>query len=127
MYMKRGNDSYERVGDFLDSHTGTVHDVAWAPMAGRSFHWVASASKDGTIRIWKVKILNVFTSEIYDTPEIELSSKMDLHSQVWRVKWNILGTCLSSSQDDGTVNVWKRDIKKKDRFVSIAEIEPKQQ
>ncbi len=27
--------------------------------------------------------------------------------QVWRVEWNITGTILASSGDDGTVRLWK--------------------
>ena len=29
--------------------------------------------------------------------------------EVWRLSWNLLGTCLASSGDDGTVRIWKRN------------------
>jgi nucleoporin SEH1 len=30
--------------------------------------------------------------------------------QVWRVEWNITGTVLASSGDDGVVRMWKADV-----------------
>ena len=33
-----------------------VHDVAWAPNLGRSFHQIASASQDKVIRVWRVNV-----------------------------------------------------------------------
>jgi nucleoporin SEH1 len=33
-----------------------VHDVAWAPNLGRSFHQIASASQDRIIRVWRVTV-----------------------------------------------------------------------
>jgi hypothetical protein len=28
--------------------------------------------------------------------------------QVWRVEWNVMGTLLASSGDDGVVKLWKK-------------------
>lgn len=40
--------------------------------------------------------------------EIKTVAQFDDHlSQVWRVSWNITGTILASSGDDGTVRMWK--------------------
>jgi WD40 repeat protein len=39
--------------------------------------------------------------------------KTEAHSgEVWRLSWNLLGTCLASSGDDGTVRIWKRNLTK---------------
>ena len=34
---------------------------------------------------------------------------MDHQSEVWRVQWNITGTILASSGDDGTVRLYQSD------------------
>lgn len=40
--------------------------------------------------------------------EVQLVAQFDNHnSQVWRVSWNITGTVLASSGDDGCVRLWK--------------------
>lgn len=40
--------------------------------------------------------------------EVQLMSKFSDHScTVWRVSWNLTGTILSSSGDDGCVRMWK--------------------
>jgi len=38
----------------LTGHKEVIHDVAWAPSVGRSYHLLASASKDRTLSIWKL-------------------------------------------------------------------------
>ena len=35
-------------------HKQVIHDVAWAPSVGRSYHLLASASKDRALSIWKL-------------------------------------------------------------------------
>ena len=36
--------------------------------------------------------------------------QMDHHAEVWRVEWNITGTILASSGDDGNVRFWKASL-----------------
>ena len=46
--------------------------------------------------------------------EIHIVAQFDNHnSQVWRVSWNITGTVLASSGDDGCVRLWKGEISMK--------------
>lgn len=33
----------------------SVISVAWAPSCGRSYHLIATGSRDGHVRIWRVK------------------------------------------------------------------------
>ena len=33
----------------------------------------------------------------------------DHEAEVWRVQWNVTGTTLGSSGDDGTVKIWKQN------------------
>lgn len=90
----------------LQGHTDAIHDVCWAPNMGRSYHLVATASKDRTVRVWKAKM-----QEGHLTCEVEEIAMMHHHdSEVWRVEWNITGTMLASSGDDGTVRMWKSDF-----------------
>ncbi|XP_025786967.1 nucleoporin SEH1 [Puma concolor] len=88
--------------------TDPVHDIAFAPNLGRSFHILAIATKD--VRIFTLKpVRKELTSSGGPTKfEIHIVAQFDNHnSQVWRVSWNITGTVLASSGDDGCVRLWK--------------------
>ncbi|XP_047647424.1 centrosomal protein of 192 kDa [Phacochoerus africanus] len=88
--------------------TDPVHDIAFAPNLGRSFHILAIATKD--VRIFTLKpVRKELTSSGGPTKfEIQVVAQFDNHnSQVWRVSWNITGTVLASSGDDGCVRLWK--------------------
>ena len=75
----------------LEGHEGLVRDVAWAPMSGRTYELVATACKDGHVRIYRLQEDNV--KLIADLP--------DHGAEVWKVSWNVTGTILSSAGDDG--------------------------
>jgi len=54
-------------------HKQMVNDVAWAPLAGRSFHFIASCSKDRTVVIWRVVLKDImrgFDGVLLEQPEI---------------------------------------------------------
>jgi len=50
------NERFERwqVVHNLVGHTAAVHSIAWAPDTGRSYHLLASASSDSSVRIWGI-------------------------------------------------------------------------
>lgn len=47
--------SVAAAGLAADDTAFAVTSVAWAPSCGRSFHLIATGSRDGMVRIWKVK------------------------------------------------------------------------
>ena len=85
----------------LEGHTGPILDVSWAPKLGRSYHLIASASQDKTIRIWKIQVgkgeVKILDQWVLD----------DHKAEVWSVEWNMTGTMLASTGDDGKAKVWK--------------------
>ncbi|MEQ2235092.1 Nucleoporin SEH1, partial [Ilyodon furcidens] len=87
--------------------TDAVHDIAFAPNLGRSFHVLAIATKD--VRIFKLVPLRKESTATGPTKfEVQIVAQFDNHnSQVWRVSWNITSTLLASSGDDGCVRLWK--------------------
>jgi len=85
----------------LFGHTDSVTTVSWAPHLGRSFHTIATGGNDKSVRIWEVTT---------NTPEVtwkEVANDDKHNSVVWSVEWNITGTILASSGDDGKVRFWK--------------------
>jgi len=108
--------TWQRV-DIAHPINDSVHDIAFAPNVGRSYDLLGVATtKD-------VKILSIAPipqesvaqqigqlSLQNDTNRYDIrvvASFEDHGSQVWRVSWNITGTILASSGDDGTVRLWK--------------------
>ena len=63
---------------FANGHSTTINDVAWAPLMGRSFHMIASCSKE-TIVVWKVTVRDIFNSDqpYFKEPKIEQLFKID--------------------------------------------------
>ncbi|EQC36043.1 hypothetical protein SDRG_06780 [Saprolegnia diclina VS20] len=99
----------------LVGHKDIIHDVCWAPNLGRSGHYLATASKDRTIRIWRMKL----TSNRQELSEIKPVAIQDHGSfEVWRVQWNVTGTMLASTGDDGTVRMWQQDQQQQWQCVS---------
>ncbi|KAH8554635.1 WD40-repeat-containing domain protein [Umbelopsis sp. PMI_123] len=122
-------------GEYLPGHEKEVHDVCWAPSMGRSYQLIATACKDQFVRIFKLTEISATQSNPPQTPQTRNSSQSKLNSspsaspnqsqggkrfkvevlaafddhqaEVWRVEWNIEGTILASSGDDGTVRLWK--------------------
>jgi hypothetical protein len=106
----------------LEGHTDLVHDVSWAPNLGRAYHLVATACKDGSVRIFR---LNYSKQNAAYTPQ--LVAKLDAHAaEVWRVSWNVSGTLLASTGDDGVSRLWKADFNGQWHPVLVAAATPQQ-
>ena len=122
------NNSLKKIVDLYD-HEGLIREVSWAPSMGRSYELVATACQDGYVRIFKITGINSLGNTEYKEKEkakntnkmqkhythaqspdfnVELVSKNgDHNAEVWSVAWNLTGTILSSSGDDGKVRLWK--------------------
>jgi len=93
--------------------TEAVHDVAFAPNVGRSRHLLAISTKDVnimSIEPLKERDAGQLQQSTVSTvkPDITLIATLQDHeTQVWRVEWNLTGTILSSTGDDGRVRLWK--------------------
>lgn len=121
--------------DAVASATDPVHDLSFAPYIGRSYHLLGIASKNVqivTIKMQSSTLANstsalhrsssltptqaILSQAGHQQPQQQSSSRFDIETvaqfndhvnQVWRVSWNITGTILASSGDDGTVRMWK--------------------
>jgi nucleoporin SEH1 len=84
-------------------HDATVTDVDWSPVIGRQYHLIASCSLDRKVIIWRVD----------DDFCLTAAHTLSGHSErVWRVCWDMFGTSLSSTSEDGVVIVWQRNLMK---------------
>ncbi|KAI9139772.1 WD40-repeat-containing domain protein [Paraphysoderma sedebokerense] len=122
--------------EILEGHTDAVHDVSWAPNVGKTYQLIATASKDKHVRIYKITEdfhSNTASGPGSATVQRDGSSKRykvdligsypDHDAEVWRVEWNITGTVLSSSGDDGKVRLWKANYDDEWKCMSIISVE----
>jgi len=89
-------------------HPDLVRDVAWAPQMGRQYHLIATGCKDKGVRILKVKC-DSKTNKLSVEQNPDASRQHE--AEVWRVAWNITGTVLASTGDDGRAKLWECDSK----------------
>ncbi|KAF9022977.1 WD40 repeat-like protein [Hymenopellis radicata] len=99
-----------------NENDGSITSVAWAPSCGRSYHLIATGSRDGRVRVWRVKpgeesaVENGTEAEDDEEGRWEARIVADFgehKSSVGRVEWNITGTVLSSAGNDGKIRLWK--------------------
>ena len=107
--------AYSQYFKLKGGHTDSINDVAWAPLAGRSFHIIVSCSKDQYIIVWKIVTKDFLDQgKMLEIPQVEQLCKLNEgRAEVQRLNWNLLGTTFASSADDGTVKVWKKSVKNK--------------
>lgn len=131
IYERNKNGKLSIVGT-LNGHEALIRSVAWAPSIGRWYHLVATGSKDGKLRIFK--ITESSSSAQSTTSKIEgqdstssstdlnielLSEHPDHQGEVWSVSWNLTGTILSSAGDDGKIRLWKASYSNEFRCMSV--------
>ena len=65
---------YGTQGQFKN-HSGSINDIAWAPLAGRSFHMIVTSATDKRIVVWRLQVLDLFSDtpeEMFDEPRVEI-------------------------------------------------------
>jgi ribosome assembly protein RRB1 len=92
----------------LEGHSGSVEDVKWSP---NEEHILASASADGTIRIWDArKKGSVLTFK---------ASKVDVNC----ISWNPKATqFIVSGDDSGVLRIW--DMRAVTKSTNLGAVEP---
>ncbi|KAL1407410.1 epoxide hydrolase, soluble (sEH) [Vanrija albida] len=86
--------------------TSPLTAVAWAPSCGRSYHLIATGSRDGAVRIWQVQppadeegAPRSWTSEVV--------AEFPKGARIGMVEWNATGTTLTTSDDEGVIRIYK--------------------
>lgn len=90
----------------LGEHTGIIHDIAWAPAMGRSYHLIATAYREPSFKVHTLQRLENGSLQYTATQTVEAAG----HSAIWRVAWNATGTVLATSSEDGIVALWRKDF-----------------
>ena len=111
-------------------HSDCVRGVSWASDMGRSYQLIATASRDRTVKLWALH-RRVSGDEACVTATSgggaggggggggekggpgswtgSCIAELSHRSQVWRVQWNASGSMLATSEDDGSVKIYRQD------------------
>jgi len=102
----------------LEGHTDWVRDVAWAPNIGLPRSYIATASQDKTVLIWKKDSPTSPWTKTPLDPSSTIVSPTGVPAPVgkfpdvvWRVAWSLAGNLLAVSCGDGKVTLWKENLK----------------
>lgn len=117
IYYRDETDNKLKMGVELPDHGGLIRSISWAPPMGKSYHLIATACKDGFVRIFKVI---EFKSDTGVSFQITLLNSFNHHAgEVWRVRWNLTGTILTSCGDDSSIRLYKANYANKFQCMSV--------
>lgn len=84
-----------------------VSDVTWAPNLGRSYDLIAISYPE------QAKVCIFSFSDVLKVGNSEVSTLTTSRDQkLWRLAWNVTGTTLAASDDNGTVYLFQSKYKK---------------
>uniref|UniRef100_A0A7S3RAJ7 Uncharacterized protein n=1 Tax=Dunaliella tertiolecta TaxID=3047 RepID=A0A7S3RAJ7_DUNTE len=86
------------------SAPGRVASIHWAPCLGRPQDLVAAAHGS------TVDIFSLQASSANGALEAELHSSLAHDADVWKVEWNMLGTCLGTATVSNRISVWRSNF-----------------
>eukprot|EP00667_Euglena_gracilis_P018590 EG_transcript_19765 len=86
----------------LLAHRGQVRTVGWAPGMGRSFALLASGGSDAKVHVVRLK------AGLGGALAADSVIVLSCPSEVARLQWNVTGTTLASSGDDGHIRLWRQ-------------------
>uniref|UniRef100_A0A7S2SM48 Uncharacterized protein n=1 Tax=Mucochytrium quahogii TaxID=96639 RepID=A0A7S2SM48_9STRA len=99
---------WEVLADLSVGDVGIVNDVCWAPNLGRSYHLIAAAAANSE----DIQIFKLMTDpETNSYRNFEMEAKLSCNTEVWRCEWNLTGTVLAASGEDGTIRLWRKNFK----------------
>jgi len=104
-----------QLAELLQDDAGLVRCVAWAPGGQRGYELIATGTKAGVVRVYKLREAIegegvVIGGGGYSVQKVgEFRHSGGVQNDVQRVQWNGIGTVVSSSGDDGRLRVWKED------------------
>ena len=68
---KDGN-NFKPYGDNqFEGHSGSINDIAWAPLAGRSFHMIVTSGSDKRVIVHRMVVKDLLSEEpdkMFDEP-----------------------------------------------------------
>lgn len=102
-----------QAAELIQDDAGLVRCVDWANGGQRGYELIATGSKNGIVRIYKLtesdEGLMIGGGGYVVQMVAQFEHRGGASNDVQRVQWNVTGTVLTTSGDDGRIRFWKED------------------
>eukprot|EP00605_Chrysophyceae_sp_TOSAG23-4_P002705 GSChrysophyteH1.ASY1.ANO1.2983.1 assembled CDS len=93
----------------LGEHDSVIHDIAWAPAMGKTYHQIATATREAYFKVHTLTRVTSSSGSQNGALMYKSTQTVESTSDVWRVAWNVTGTVLATSSEDGTLSLWRKN------------------
>eukprot|EP00347_Sterkiella_histriomuscorum_P020989 403335690 len=113
--LKKSCTNYEILAKLRESDnisfSGSITCLKWASLAGRAHHQIAVGTSEGDIMVWKIHIKESQVNTQGTLLEAQCVWNINEGKKPIKLEWDTFGSSLFSTSENGSIKVWKSNIR----------------